>query len=126
MWMEVERVRGSASAPAARPGAVGFFFFELDGNRRFQLRCDKKTFRSPNDEIVVAHRDGWIVAPKFDSTFVLLDLHFVAKRDWNDKRLDFMKVITAAAQDFQRQIDLRGSENLHSLQFVRQNRKRTG
>ena len=49
---------------------------------------------------------------------MLLDPDLVSNGNWRNERLDFMEAIVAPAQDLQGQIDLRGGENLHSLQFA--------
>src|SRR6266480_1154081 len=48
----------------------------------------------------------------------LLDFDLVTKRNRRDERLDFVKVIAAPAEDSQRKINLRGSHDLHNLQFA--------
>ena len=43
----------------------------------------------------------------------LLELDLVTKRNRRDERFDFVKAIATTAENFQRKIDLRGSDDLH-------------
>ena len=46
------------------------------------------------------------------------NLDLVKNRNRRDERLDFVKAIAATAKNSQRKIDLRGSDDLHNLQFA--------
>ena len=48
----------------------------------------------------------------------LLDLELVEERNRRDECLNFMKAIAAATENSQRKVDLRGSKDLHNLQFA--------
>ena len=73
------------------------------------------------DKIIVA-----LDVPTKVAALDLVDLNLIVERNRRDHRLDFVKAVLASTQNLQRKIDLRRREDLHSLQFVRQNRKRTG
>ena len=90
-------------------------FFERDGNRAGDLRFFEKDVRRTHHDIVFAFRQRRIIAAKRDLLFAgaLLDLDLVTKRNRRDERLDFVKAIAAAAENSQRKIDLRWSDDLH-------------
>ena len=96
------------------------FLFELDRNRRVDLSCFKERLRCADDQIVIALRDCQIVAAKLDSLFrSFIDSDRVVERNRHDERVELVETIVPSAENFQRKIDLRGSEDLHSsLQFV--------
>src|SRR6266498_4366047 len=93
--------------------------FELYRNCGLDVCRGKESFRRANSEIVVSLWHRWVIAAKLDSLLgiALVDPNLVVKRNRCDKRLDFVKAIAAAAQNFQVKIDLRRCENLHRHNF---------
>ena len=78
-------------------------FFEFDQDSTLDFRFFEKRSRPAHCEIVIALRDRWIIAPKFDPVFAAapLDLDFVVKRNRRNERFNLMKLVAARAQNFQ-------------------------
>ena len=89
------------------------FFVELDGNRRLDFSCLKERLCRADSQVVVSLRDRWIVAAKLDSVPTFIDSELIIERNWGDERVELVEAVVPPAKDFQRQIDLRRSENLH-------------
>src|SRR4029434_10449420 len=119
-FIERQQSGSSVTASSAQTGAVWNRLFERDRDTAGDLRFFKKGVRRTHHNIVFAFRHRRIIAPKRDFLVAgaLLDLDLVTKRNRRDERLDFVKAIAATAENSQRKIDLRGSDDLHNLQFA--------
>src|SRR5262245_17561245 len=91
-----------------------------DRNTACDLRFFEKQVRCTHHNISFARRHRRIIASKGDLLFAgaLLDLNLVAKRNRRDEGLNFVEAIAATAENSERKIDLRRSEDLHNLQFA--------
>ena len=118
-FIERQQSGSGVAAPSAETRAVRNFFLSSIERPLVIFVSSKKTFAartaklsSPFGTEGSSQRNA---IPCFPG---LLDIDLIAKRNRRDERLDFVKAIAAPAKNFQRKIDLRGSENLHNLQFV--------
>src|SRR5690349_13849058 len=89
--------------------------FKLDRNTAGNLRFFEKNLCRAHHKIVFTFRHRRIIAPKRDVLFAgaLFDLDLVTKRNRRDERLDLVKAIAATAENPERKIDLRRSDDLH-------------
>ena len=120
--VETEQRAGRVATAATQTGAVRDLLFQDDRDSGRDVGSPAKKLRGAHDEIVVASRQGRIVAGKTNLVVVLrsFDRDPVRERNRRHQRFDFVKPIGATALDLEGKIDFRRRRKLHILQFVHQ------
>ena len=93
------------------------FLVKFNSDAAADVCLFKKSFCRADNQIFVADRHRWIVTTEIDPARLPLDVDLVGERNRRDQCLDLMKAVITTPQNFQGEINLSGSENLHCVDF---------
>ena len=118
--LSASRVEAASLLPPPRPAPCGILFLSsIETPLVIFVSSKKSSLHAPQYCLRLAaptdHRSETRSSCLPERCSILISS---TKRNRRDERLDFVKAIAATAENSQRKIDLRGSEDLHNLQFA--------